>query len=1298
MKKRLLYWSAFLALLLTTTDAYSSKVYTINETFSSAPAANWGFTTVSGQTFTYESVAKRLQIRWGSPTSFTTKAFTTAIAPGTDNKVTVEAIVSYSNSGSSSSAGNLYFLDTNGNAIFGVCFGRFSSNWRIARATTYPGAIAPTAYPTTTDVLAANSPIAKITAVLNFSTHTLDYTAQVGTFDDVTRIFTATTPSVSSTSQAFISASASDLKTLLSSFYRGSSTSGSFGYDLMYMGISSEQVVPTASATVRYKDQDGNYFKSDEVIPEQVVGGTYNATITEKTSVNTGGNYYVFDPSSPTSVTVNTGGSTLELLFRRATFFPSSIWNGTADSNGNLWSEWYNNCINGVTSVGYQRDASITFDATAINPSVLVNDNINLGTGNYTVGTTGYTFSGAGALSGTGAMNINLSSSDVVSVGVTNNMTGRTQIAGGTVTVTKAGALGANVDVNGITTFISTASLPNIAFLNDGYIQPTAGTSIAGMSISSGYLVSISSATNNASGVSSFNITPTGTVSGNLDLNGTNTDIRWGLASANAIYFQNARLSLLGSSMIFVDTNQGAASTISIGSLTGEAGARLGWGRSSNLDRTITWSVGGLNESSTYAGTIINTGGYNTGGAFYTGNLTNFAKVGSGVLTFSGTANTHNGNFDVSGGELKVTGNIGKATSTMSVSSTGLLSAKEGGTITVGTLNVGATAFFEADATSTVALTTVNVTATGTSAGRLTLRNGTVIPTLNILATEAPAKGTSIQVVFASDLSTISYTNVPTVPAGYSFNQTTGMLTYNGTDVTTNTSASTVTYSYTKATYSVASGALFTIDQNINGSVVVAVGGKLTIDATKTLTGNVTLESDATGTATLIDNGAISGTVTAKQFLTGSTNSGTGLPNGRFWYVSSPVVGATSAVFTPSAGNKFWGWDEPNGNYTSLITTDGVAMTKGLGYIVRLKSNTTAVFTGAPNTGDATVGITRTGATNLYRGFNLIGNPYPSFARIKATDNTNIEPSLWFRTKVSDSNNMIFDTYNIATGDSVSGSGNAISGYIPPMQAFWVKTMTPDASNVTFKQAYRFHSDPITSGIKLRSANIDSTVCLRIRLTNGNSKDETLIKLYPNASDAFDKYDSHKMTNNVDSFPEIFTMNGNEELAINGLRHDGRSKTLALGFRTGKKGNFKFKVLEMKNLGDSLRVILKDKIKNCEKVLTDSSEYDFTSEVATTSDRFSIVITANAPTSLKDVVNTADADAFSTIDNQIQIRLIGTSDNKARITVYSTLGQQVGSFTTNATTTLLNQRFAPGIYLVNIVAEGVQVTKKVVIN
>jgi len=235
------------------------------------------------------------------------------------------------------------------------------------------------------------------------------------------------------------------------------------------------------------------------------------------------------------------------------------------------------------------------------------------------------------------------------------------------------------------------------------------------------------------------------------------------------------------------------------------------------------------------------------------------------------------------------------------------------------------------------------------------------------------------------------------------------------------------------------------------------------------------------------------------------------------------------------------------------------------------------------------------------------------------------------------------------------------------------------------------------ASVRLRSAEVDTTPCIRLEISNGKRKDQTLIGLYLNATVAFDKFDSHKMHNNVDSFPEIYTMTGSDELAINGLKHDGRDKVMALGFRTGRKGDFRLKVLEMRNLGDSLRVVLKDKAKNCEKVLTDTSVYDFTSEVATTTDRFSIVISANAPTSLKDV-STASADAFSTSDNQIQVRLIGTPDNNARISVYSTLGQQIGTYTTHLASTVLNKRFAPGIYLVNIAAEGVQITKKVVIN
>ena len=464
---------------------------------------------------------------------------------------------------------------------------------------------------------------------------------------------------------------------------------------------------------------------------------------------------------------------------------------------------------------------------------------------------------------------------------------------------------------------------------------------------------------------------------------------------------------------------------------------------------------------------------------------------------------------------------------------------------------------------------------------------------------------------------------------------------------------------------------------------------------TLTVNGNLNINSSTIEPGTFVDHNStggltVTGTSTVQQYLAGA---GDATPSGRFWYISSPVTGAVSGAISASGNNKLWSYAEETTSYTE-ITDDVTTLSVGKGYVARLGASANASFAGALNTGDKSFNITRTGETNSFRGFNLIGNPYASYVTFSAADNASIEPTTWFRTQLSTLAGMAFDTYNIGTGEYVSGSGNgAVTGFIPPMQAFWVKTHTVGTTSVVFKQANRSHQ----TGAKLRSAEADTTPRIRLQITNGKCKDQTLIGLYTNASDAFDKFDSHKMTNNVDSFPEIFTMNGNEELAINGLKHDGRTKTLALGFRTGRKGDFKLKVLEMKNLGDSVRVILKDKIKNCEKELKDSSEYDFTSDVATTTDRFTIVITANAPTSLKDVT-TASADAFSTNDNQIQVRLIGTADNNAKITVYSTLGQQMGSFATSSANTVIGKRFAPGIYMVNVEANGVQVTKKVVIN
>lgn len=692
----------FCALFLFSPSANATKVYAVNEDFTTAPTSNWGFVAASGHTFGYDAVNKRFTIRWGSPTSYTTKTLASAVTPGSDNKVTIEVILQFYTSGNSSSSGNLYFLDENGNAITGIWFGRTSSQWRIANTTNYPGAVAPTATATYTNVLASNAPIAKVTAVLNFSTHTMDYTAQVGTFDNTTRVFTATTPSVSATAQAFINTSASNVKSLLSNFYRVSTTTGTNGYDLMYFGISTEQTVSTVPVTVKFKDQDNNYFKTEEIVTEQVVGSTYNATLAQKANVNTGGFNYVLDPSSTTSVVVTEGGSTLELSFRKAPIYSDMVWNGTTDTNGDLWSEWYTNFLNGTNATNYQTDASATFDATALNKAVVLNDPINIGAGNILINSTGYSFTGGGALTGTGAMNINLTGTDVINLGIINNSSGTTQISGGTVTLSKTGGLASNVTVSGATTLIPTAgaTFPSTTFNASSTINCDAiQTSMANISASSGAKLTVNSSysgTASDGGYTSFGFGAAGTLStgSELEFNSTGTIGRMGMLAASSTYLANTKVALKGSSFLFINAGQGAPTTINVGTLSGETGTSIGWGRTTDLTRTITWSVGALNENSEFAGSITNTGGYATSGSSYIGNFTNFEKVGTGILTLSGTS-THNGSIAVKAGTLNVTGTLG-ANVPVTVDANGTLEGTGtiNGTVIVngtlkGNLNVG---------------------------------------------------------------------------------------------------------------------------------------------------------------------------------------------------------------------------------------------------------------------------------------------------------------------------------------------------------------------------------------------------------------------------------------------------------------------------------------------------------------------------------------------------------------------------------------------------------------------------------
>ncbi|MCF8276971.1 MAG: hypothetical protein K9J17_09565, partial [Flavobacteriales bacterium] len=169
-------------------------------------------------------------------------------------------------------------------------------------------------------------------------------------------------------------------------------------------------------------------------------------------------------------------------------------------------------------------------------------------------------------------------------------------------------------------------------------------------------------------------------------------------------------------------------------------------------------------------------------------------------------------------------------------------------------------------------------------------------------------------------------------------------------------------------------------------NISIETGATLTVDAGKALTvggttanaGTIIVKADATGIGSLITTGAISGagSFQMEQYLTGS---GGGTPNGVFYYVSSPIPNATAATYNIAGGNKLWIDDESSQTYPQL-TFGAIPLEAGQGYIARMGSTGTTTFNGSSfNTGNQSeTGLTRTGTTELNRGYNLVGNPYPS--------------------------------------------------------------------------------------------------------------------------------------------------------------------------------------------------------------------------------------------------------------------------------------------------------------------------------
>jgi len=470
-------------------------------------------------------------------------------------------------------------------------------------------------------------------------------------------------------------------------------------------------------------------------------------------------------------------------------------------------------------------------------------------------------------------------------------------------------------------------------------------------------------------------------------------------------------------------------------------------------------------------------------------------------------------------------------------------------------------------------------------------------------------------------------------------------------------------------------------------NIILQPGAQLSLNSGKTLTisGNVSLQSDATnGTATIKDMNAaggitVSGATTAQQYLT----------TGRNWYVASPVASATSAVFgaASSATNKLWYYSETTGTSApwAQITNNTTSLTPGKGYVANMPSNGVVTFSGALNTGAlTTTTLTRTtGQTG--EGFNLVGNPYASYLDWNAVTKTNVMPTMWYRTKVGGT--YKFYTYLNGTGaleeDGITVPAG-VSNLIPPMQGFWVQVASGQTTgSLSVTNAMRAHKDASGNMMKAPAAKKSALPLLRLQLSDGVNDDETVIYLSQNVSNGLDNFDAAKMLNTGNTVPEIYSEVAGEKLAINGLNSDNSSKAVALGLKTGTASSFSIRATEVKNMDANTRIVLINNKNNVETDMTDGGVYSFDLDAVNASNPFTVVFrTAGSTTG----IDTAKGNDISVLVNAAnQIELIAPANIKYG--VYNLAGQCMVNGVTTSNRSIVNSKLAAGVYMVKVAGE-----------
>jgi hypothetical protein len=280
---------------------------------------------------------------------------------------------------------------------------------------------------------------------------------------------------------------------------------------------------------------------------------------------------------------------------------------------------------------------------------------------------------------------------------------------------------------------------------------------------------------------------------------------------------------------------------------------------------------------------------------------------------------------------------------------------------------------------------------------------------------------------------------------------------------------------------------------------------------------------------------------------------------------------------------------------------------KGYNFWDNLASYTYS-FAGTLNTANVGMALDFAGAA-YENGFNLLGNPFSS-----GLDWDEIIDGTYFTYPANTSMSLYF-TRNNDQCSYVSGVGDPsdVTGIIPPMQGFFVKTYST-GNTITLAAGARTHNS-----IHSRYKGKSSIPLVRFSIAEDSlSHAETVIRFDEKADAGLDnEFDAVKMYPST-TRTAMYSVSGGTKYAINGqpFPESFVEIPIALNLKTG--GNDTISTIQLQGL-DNYNVTLTDNTTGFIADLKTTPDLIFSSSAGTISDRFVLKIT-NISTGTEDPV------------------------------------------------------------------------------